>query len=196
MQKSESITALTKALIQVQSALKPAVMNCKNPHFKSKYADLNSIWDSCREVLTKNGLAVIQTNSPAENAVIVETTLAHESGEWICSELMMPLDKHNAQGVGSALTYGRRYGLAAIVGIVADEDDDGNGASGKPNTPANNAKPHQATPEQIKQITAMCAGQKLDMKDFITKKYPDVKASADLLYGEAVELINTLKGAA
>ena len=73
---------------------------------------------------------MIQGNSiGANNTVIVETILAHESGQWIQSELCMPLAKNDPQGVGSAITYGRRYGLAAIVGIVADDDDDGNAAS-------------------------------------------------------------------
>ncbi len=130
MQKSEAISSLTKALIKVQSDLKPASKNAENPHFRSKFADLNSVWDSCRELLTKNGLSVIQGNSVGmDNTVIVETILAHESGEWIQSELCLPLSKSDPQGVGSAITYGRRYGLAAIVGIVADVDDDGNAAS-------------------------------------------------------------------
>ena len=82
--------------------------------------------------MAKNGLSVIQGNSiGANNTVIVETILAHESGQWIQSELCMPLAKNDPQGVGSAITYGRRYGLAAIVGIVADDDDDGNAASAK-----------------------------------------------------------------
>jgi hypothetical protein len=134
MQKSESIAKLAKALSNVQANIKPAVKDAANPFFKSKYADLNSVWDSCRELLTKNGLSVIQGNSVGlDGTVIVETVLAHESGEWIQSELALPLAKNDPQGVGSAVTYGRRYGLAAIVGIVADVDDDGNHASGHSN---------------------------------------------------------------
>jgi hypothetical protein len=131
VQKSETIGNLSKALTAVQSKIKPAVKDSNNPFFKSKYADLNAVWDSARELLAENGLAVIQGNSVGlDNTVIVETILSHESGEWIQSELCLPLAKHDPQGVGSAVTYGRRYGLAAIVGIVADVDDDGNHASG------------------------------------------------------------------
>lgn len=134
MQRSDSIGKLSKALTAVQSNLKPASKDADNPFFKSKYADLNSVWDAARELLGKNGLSVIQGNSVGlDNTVIVETILAHESGEWVQSELCLPLAKHDPQGVGSAVTYGRRYGLAAIVGIVADIDDDGNHASGKSN---------------------------------------------------------------
>lgn len=132
MQKSETIGKLSKALTAVQSQLRPALKDSDNPFFKSKYADLNAVWDSSRELLAKNGLAVIQGNSVGlDNTVIVETILSHESGEWVQSELCLPLAKHDPQGVGSAITYGRRYGLAAIVGIVSDVDDDGNHASGK-----------------------------------------------------------------
>lgn len=134
MQHSETIGKLSKALTAVQSQLKPASKDSDNPFFKSKYADLNSVWDSARDLLTKNGLAVIQGNSVGlDNTVIVETILSHESGEWVQSELCLPLAKRDPQGVGSAVTYGRRYGLAAIVGIVADVDDDGNHASGNNN---------------------------------------------------------------
>lgn len=132
MKKSESICDLAKALAQVQATLVPAKRDSTNPYYNSTYADLSSVWESCRETLAKNGLCVIQGNSiGAEKTLIVETILIHESGQWVQSELALPLSKADPQGVGSAMTYGRRYGLAAIVGIVADADDDGNAASAK-----------------------------------------------------------------
>lgn len=132
MKKSESICDLAKALAQVQATLVPAKRDSTNPYYNSTYADLSSVWESCRETLAKNGLCVIQGNSiGAEKTLIVETILIHESGQWVQSELALPLSKADPQGVGSAMTYGRRYGLAAIVGIVADVDDDGNAASAK-----------------------------------------------------------------
>jgi hypothetical protein len=132
MKKSESISDLAKALTLVQASLTPAKRDSTNPYYESTYADLFSVWESCRELLAKNGLSVLQGNSVgAESTVIVETILVHESGQWIQSELCLPLSKNDPQGVGSAITYGRRYGLAAIVGIVADADDDGNEASAK-----------------------------------------------------------------
>mgnify|MGYP003525964316 CR=1 FL=1 len=129
MNKSEQIGNLAKALSIVQGKLKPASKDSNNPFFKSKYADLNSIWDSCRELLSVNGLAVSQLNQVTDLGVIVETVLMHESGEWISGEMLLPLTKQDAQAVGSATSYGRRYGLASILGIVADDDDDGNHAS-------------------------------------------------------------------
>ncbi|MGD9630591.1 MAG: ERF family protein [Pyrinomonadaceae bacterium] len=132
MQKSESIGNLAKSLALVQASLVPAKRDSMNPFFKSNYADLSSVWDSCRELLARNGLSVIQGNSIGPNStIIVETILAHESGQWIQSELCLPLAKNDPQGVGSAMTYGRRYGLAAIIGIVSDPDDDGNEASNR-----------------------------------------------------------------
>lgn len=129
MNKSESIGNLAKALAAVQGKLKPALKSSDNPFFKSKYADLNAVWDSCRDLLSENGLAVVQTNEPADMGVIVETVLLHESNEWISGQIFLPLAKHDPQGVGSAISYGRRYGLAAMIGIVSDVDDDGNAAS-------------------------------------------------------------------
>lgn len=189
MNKSESIAELTKALVKVQASIKPAIKDANNPFFKSSYADLNSVWDSCRELLTANGLAVIQTTAPVENAVVVETILAHESGEWISGELFLPLTKQDAQGVGSAMTYGRRYGLAAIVGIVADVDDDGNAASSTPKA----TKPEKAMPGQITAIKNACDAKKLDMKAFITEHFPNVSASSELTKAEAQTLINKLR---
>lgn len=133
MTKSENISDLVKALLVVQAGITPVKRDSINSYYNSRYADLSSVWESCREALAKNGLCVIQGNSvgPAANTLIVETLLIHESGQWIQSRLCLPLAKADPQGVGSAMTYGRRYGLAAIIGIVADPDDDGNAASAK-----------------------------------------------------------------
>jgi len=132
MNKSENICDVAKALMVVQASLAPAKRDSTNPYYNSTYADLSSVWESCRVLLSKNGLCVIQGNRVgAESTLIVETLLIHESGQWVQSELCLPLSKNDPQGVGSAMTYGRRYGLAAIIGIVADADDDGNAASAK-----------------------------------------------------------------
>lgn len=122
----ELATAMAKAQGQIKTALKDS----KNPHFKSSYADLTSVWDACREALTKNGFSVIQrTDFDAGGEVWLETMLLHSSGEHIASRYPLRPLKQDPQGYGSAITYARRYCLAAIVGVVADEDDDGNAAS-------------------------------------------------------------------
>ena len=97
----------------------------KNPFFNSSYADLHAVIKASFPLLSKNSLSVTQGNEMIQGAVCVTTTLMHSSGQWIRSKVKLPLEKANAQGVGSAITYGRRYGLSAIVGI-AQYDDDGN----------------------------------------------------------------------
>ena len=126
--RSASIAKLVAALAKAQSAIAGAVKDSENPHFRSRYADLASTWDACRQPLTKNELAVLQPVSANGPQVTVTTILAHSSGEWISEPLTLTAQQNTPQGVGSAITYGRRYGLAAMVGIAPD-DDDGNAAS-------------------------------------------------------------------
>src|ERR1700744_2383220 len=136
MRKSPSIAALAHALVKAQAKMPMAAMNSTNPHFKSKYADLQAIWDAASKPLADNGLAVSQwPNSMESGQPCLTTLLVHESGEWIEADYPLISDRQNAQGFGSALTYAKRYALASILGIVADEDDDGNAASPKPQKP-------------------------------------------------------------
>jgi hypothetical protein len=129
MPQSESITNLAKALATVQGKLTYATKDSANPFFKSKYADLESVWDSCRSLLSGNGLCIIQMpGNYFEGRMWLITRLCHESGEWIEQEMSVPVPKADPQGAGSALTYMRRYALAAFVGVV-QADDDGNAAS-------------------------------------------------------------------
>lgn len=131
MQTSELINELSTALAKAQGKIKGATKDADNPYFKSKYADLASVWDACRAELAANGLSVVQ--APRASAfeggwiIEVETRLLHASGQWMADSLTLPVGKPDAQGVGSAITYARRYALASFVG-VAPEDDDGNAA--------------------------------------------------------------------
>lgn len=127
---SADIGALALALSKAQAELKPAVKDSTNPFFKSKYADLASVWDAAREVLAKNELAVVQTNEMDATRVVVVTTLIHSSGQWVRGLLAMKPVKDDPQGVGSCITYARRYALASIVG-VSPEDDDAEGATAR-----------------------------------------------------------------
>jgi len=126
--QSESIAKLAEALAKAQGEITGALKESKNPFFKSSYADLASCWDACRKQLSEHGLAVIQTTAPDDSGVVVITTLAHTSGEWIRGSLRMVPVKADPQGIGSCITYARRYALAAIVGL-AQIDDDANAAS-------------------------------------------------------------------
>jgi hypothetical protein len=122
-EQSQEIDQLAKALCAAQRVMGGARKSSTNPHLKSKYADLASCWDAVREPLADNGLAVIQTTGRRDGVTLVYTTLAHSSGQWVrgCTEIKPQRD--DPQGVGSAITYGRRYGLAAIVGLTQDDDD-------------------------------------------------------------------------
>jgi hypothetical protein len=149
MKHSESIKQIATALHQAQGKLTTAKKDAVNPHFKSKYADLGAVWDAARPVLQANGLVVTQTFSgDTGEAVTIDTTLIHSSGEWLSSSLTLKPTKPDPQGIGSAITYGRRYGLSAILGIVADEDDDGNAASASQakSTPSPIGTPVQSLP--------------------------------------------------
>ena len=128
--QSEQIDQLAAALSIAQGKITGALKDSANPFFKSKYADLASVWDACRQALSENGLAVIQTTeNVAEGGVTVVTTLAHKSGQYIKGVLTMTPKDATPQAYGSCLTYARRYALAAIVG-VAQVDDDANAATG------------------------------------------------------------------
>lgn len=132
--QSAEIGELAKALAAVQGELTPAPKNAKNPGLGNKYADLQSCISTLQAVLPKNGLAFTQTILPAEeNTVSVATMLMHQSGQWVRGICTLPTVGNRgvnaAQAAGSAITYARRYGLSAIVGLVADDDDDGNAAA-------------------------------------------------------------------
>lgn len=150
MEKSEQINELAAALAKAQGAIKGALKDTANPFFKSKYADLSSVWEACRSQLSANGLSVVQTPCQGEGGINVETMLMHCSGQWISSQFTMPVAKQDAQAVGSAITYARRYALAAMIGIAPeDDDDDGNAATGngdKIDRKTGEIKPSRITP--------------------------------------------------
>ena len=129
--KSSDITELIKALVSFQGGLGSVGKGKTNPFFNSSYADINDILVAIRPELMKNGLAISQGNRYCikSNGFYVTTMLVHNSGQWIKSEVRMPIGgKKDAQAVGSSITYGRRYGLSAILGISVEADDDGNKA--------------------------------------------------------------------
>lgn len=157
MLKSESIKDLAAALCKAQAAMTFAKKDAANPFFKSKYADLSAVVDAIKKPLSDNGLSYAQaTDIDEHGGVIVETALMHSSGQWIESKLRMMPVKADPQGIGSCITYARRYGLQALVGIPAD-DDDGNAASGN-ETNANGTKKgngiHKPTDGALEAFTA------------------------------------------
>ena len=203
MSQSENINELMTALSKAQGKMKPAVFNKINPHFKSKYADLASIWDAIRIPFSENGLSVIQTVETKEGYThVMVTTLAHASGQFIRSEMPIMLTDTKPQALGSALTYYRRYALSAIAGVTADEDDDGNIAQDEQHTqetrqqvqaPRNDQRP-QASPnkpiseKQIDLILRLCKGDATHICEHL-----GVQDLADLSSQEASKIIESLK---
>jgi hypothetical protein len=153
MSHSENINELAAALSKAQGEMQAAIKDKVNPFFKSSYADLGSVWDAARPVLSKHGLCIMQTTelSPDRNQVIMVTTLAHISGQWMKSYLPLNPPRNDCQGMGAAITYLRRYSLSALVGVVCDDEDDGETAVGRGNT---------NPPKQNNQISAPAPSQK------------------------------------
>lgn len=148
MEMSNEIAELAKALAAAQGMMENAKKSSNNPFFKSKYADLAECWDTCRDPLSKNDLSVVQMPGAMEGDQIQLTTmLLHSSGQWIKSTMTITVAKLDAQGIGSAITYARRYALAAIVGI-AQEDDDGNAAANNVAQQGQSTNPKQNVAQQ------------------------------------------------
>jgi hypothetical protein len=149
---SETTATLCAALVAAQAGLKPIAKDGKNPAFRSRYATLDGIMETVRPALAAHGLAVVQGVVHPETGeggrlvgIMLETRLLHTSGEWLASVVPVPVAKGDAHGLGSALSYGRRYGISALLALSTDEDDDGNAAAKAP--PAKpQAKPAPAAP--------------------------------------------------
>lgn len=173
--QSENIADLMGALAKAQGKMHGAKKDSANPFFKSRYADLNSVWEACREALSENGLAVVQTVRERETGdICLHTTLGHASGQWMASSMPIRIKgdgKNNElQMLGSSLSYLRRYSLAALVGVApADEDDDGNSGTGY-----KAPQPREASVAQIPVISTTQASEIRSMmaqcdNEFVTK---------------------------
>lgn len=124
------LDALATALCKAQAEMSAAEKDGKNPHFKSRYSTLTAVWDACRGPLTKNGLSVLQMFHTTEaGGLILTTRLLHTSGQYQDSNVIVPLGNQTPQAIGSAISYMRRYSLASLIGVVSDDDDDGEVAS-------------------------------------------------------------------
>jgi hypothetical protein len=137
VRSSDSIAAIAPALVAAAGELAPVGKDATNPAFRNRYATLDAIMEQVRPVLARHGLAVMQgvlhpeTDGGRVVGVTIETRILHRSGEWVANVVTLPVEKPTAQGAGSAISYGRRYGLSALLGLTA-EDDDGQGASAPP----------------------------------------------------------------
>jgi len=139
MKHSNELKQLAGALSKAQSEMSGAKKSAKNPFFKSNYANLEEVINCIKDPFANHGLSFLQFPVSADGFAGVETTIMHESGEWVSNEFMLKCAKNDPQGMGSAITYARRYGLQSAVGLPS-EDDDGNAAT-KRSQPAQQAKP-------------------------------------------------------
>ncbi len=153
MKTSENINEIAKAMSLAQKEMKPALLDSSNPYFGSKYSNLLSIWKTISEPLTNNGLSIVQDALTLEKHISITTRISHESGQWMefgpllmpskkiprknDPELLRSIEVIDAQSIGSAISYARRYALCAALCIVSgdpEEDDDGNSVSKVPET--------------------------------------------------------------
>ncbi len=123
------MSGLAGALVASQTGFPPIPLDATNPHFKNRFASLGAILHAILPVLNQNGIALMQHPTIVDGRPALRTVLLHESGGASEDTMLLILDKENSQGQGSALTYARRYAVMSALGLVAEEDDDGQAAS-------------------------------------------------------------------
>lgn len=151
---------ISAAMAKAQGSIENALKDSKNPHFKSSFASLAAVINAVSAELSKNGLAVVQATVPSGESLMIVTTVYHSSGQWFRSYTPLILSKNDMQGLGSAITYARRYALSAIVGIT-QEDDDGNAAATKPKEEPK-AEPKQPAPAPRPSVIRQMASDKCE----------------------------------
>jgi hypothetical protein len=168
MNKSESIKEIATALAKFQGEVKNPNNTAVNPFLKNKYAPLNEILNVIRPILSKNGLSVVQDSSVQDGKVVVTTYLFHISGEWIeSSPLTLTPEKLTPQGIGSVITYGRRYALSALLGISSEDDDDGN--SQEKQEAKHGKKEETITKEEARQLYVLAQKNDVIFKNALNK---------------------------
>lgn len=164
MNKSESIKNIASAMAKFQGEVKNPPKTASNPFFKSKYTTLDTLIETAKPILESNGLSYIQSCGGDGQFMTITTLLMHSSGEWIETEpLVLKADKVTAQGAGSAITYGRRYALAAALGLASDEDDDGNGDK-KPDPKAKPKEDNKPTMSHLKALAILAQDKDVSLK--------------------------------
>jgi hypothetical protein len=181
METSSDLNEIAKALPKAQAAMGEVFKKANNPAFKSKYADLSAVVEAVLPALNEHGISLLQPTAYDGHAVKVGTMLLHESGQWVRCTLTIPLAKKDAHGIGSACTYGRRYGLQAMSG-VAPEDDDGNAASAK--------RDATVTAPQVEHLRKLLDDSSADVAAFLgAYKAPSVEKFPADAYDNAVRAL-------
>ena len=159
---SENIGKLMEALAKAQATMEEAKEDSKNPFFKSNYADLTSVWRACKKSLTENGLSISQPSMMIDGQLCLVTILGHSSGEWIKGIYPINPVKNDPQAIGSAITYARRYGLSAIVGVCKEGEDD--------DAEAGMERKASISDDQLK-LLIKSIGDDAEAKDIILKRF-------------------------
>ena len=169
MNRSESIIKLSQALLKAQKDMESAKKDSANPFFKSKYADYNAVLEACKGPLNNNGILILQPTSIIDGTVVIETVLIHsDSGEFISATTPIVVAKQNdPQALGSAVTYGKRYGLQSLISLPS-EDDDSELAMGRGNK-LQGREPTKSVTQPTSQVKPPVTAQKVE---------PEVKAEA------------------
>jgi hypothetical protein len=193
---------LIESLVKAQSEMTHAAFDQTNPHFKSKFASLKSVIDAIKPALNANGIFFMQVSHPLDHGVGIETIFCKADEKLSTGVVMVPVDKANAQGLGSALTYAKRYSLAMACGIAADVDDDGNGAAANP-PPANSTgrQPQSVTRQVIEQegivvdedkkngyVSGLVEAINSDDNDGLVELLEELKADSDMKIAVWAEL--------
>jgi len=173
---SDPANEIFGALAKAQAGIKNAIRESTNPHFRSRYADLASVKEACWESLTAAGIAVVQMPINDGPNIGVVTLFAHGSGQWIEGTVYVAPTKYDAQGVGSVITYLRRYALAAMAGVAPD-DDDGEAAVGRPAERAAPASGNGATRAPQRQQAAPAPS---DAAAEVSKRWRELARDIDL----------------
>lgn len=170
VQKNKNVGALFEALAKAQGSFPPLKFDKKNPHFGSSYASLSATIETVKKQLAENGLALIQNVYTDKDDYWVETMLAHSSGATFTARMKLLIDKRTMQGIGSAITYARRYQAQAVLGLAGEDDDDGNDASGVGNKSTDNKQKNNVPPAEKKKapITAPAPNAIMQMIEQLT----------------------------
>ena len=180
MKKSDTIKELATALNKAQAEMSGAKKSSKNPFFKSNYANLEEVINCIKEPFANNDLSYMQFPIATDGFAGVELIIMHSSGEWISNELLLKCAKNDPQGMGSAITYARRYTLQSAAGLPS-EDDDGHLATIKKPRPVEYVAPIEniITPAQQKRLMAIANGIEVDRIKSIILKH-GFKSSKDI----------------
>ena len=199
MEHSESIAKLAAGLLAFQDEVKDPARDGENPHFRSKYVQIDGLLAAVRPILAQHGLSVVQSTGGDGQNITITTMLMHTSGEWLKTDaLTLRAQQATPQGAGSAITYGRRYSLSAALGVAWDDDDDGNAASTPPKAekkaaPKAKTKEEPKAPRKVDSLRAIAAAAKEigvtndDIKEVMRRHYKK-SASNELTDAEAAEM--------